>query len=169
MAIAHIYQPWRIAAAITFIGIMFRLLHIPYASEILLVGLAGIVILYPIHFWKKKKKEFLDYAKLFFVIFATLHYTFNVFHWNHGFLFTRLAQLSLLILIIAYLNDKYYADDKASKKERWETLLYVLAGVGIILGVILKILHWPYGNILMISGLITAAISVVLGSISSKK
>ena len=169
MTIAHIYQPWRIAAAITFIGIMFRLLHIPYASEILLVGLAGIVILYPIHFWKKKKKEFLDYAKLFFVLFGTLHYAFNTFHISYGYVFTRLAQLSILVLFIAYVSNKYGEDKKATVSERLELLMYTLAGFGIVIGVILRILHWSYSNYFMIGGLAAACIAVALATIAPNK
>ncbi|MDC8002901.1 hypothetical protein POV27_02440 [Aureisphaera galaxeae] len=168
MSRLRIQQPWRIAAAIALIGILFKLLHLTYAPELLIIGLAGILILYPIHFLKKRKKGFLDYAKLFFAIFGTLHYGFRIFHLDYGYVFTRLMQLSLLLLIIAYVSEKYVGGT-SSKTEIWETLLYVIAGVGIVIGATLKILHWPYGNFLLIGGLVAAAISVVIGSFTPKE
>ncbi len=169
MARVRIHQPWRIAGAIVLIGIMLKILHVSYASPILLIGLAGVLFLYPLHFLKKRKKRFLDYAKLAFVVFWVLHYTFRVFHWNYGDIFTLLAQLSLVVLAIAFLYNKFSGDKETSKTERWETLLYSIAGVCIVLGVILSILHWPYGNFLLILGLVAAGVSVVLGATSSKK
>ncbi|GAB5398855.1 MAG: hypothetical protein Aureis2KO_04400 [Aureisphaera sp.] len=165
MARLRVHQPWRIAVAVVLVGILLKLLHMAYDEEVLMVGLAGILILYPLHFFNKGKKSFLDYAKLFFAIFATLHYAFAVFHWSYGHVFTRLAQLSLVVLIIAYISQ----NEKSSKKNGLEILLYTVAGVGIVLGAILKILHWGYGDILLIVGMIAGVASIFVGGNSSKE
>ncbi len=175
----HTHFFLRASIAILLVGALFKTMHWSGASVLLLTGGIGIAIFYSLRFLQKNPKSFLDYTKLFLLLSFLLHYTFRVFHLAYGYLFTMGTQLGLLLFLIAYVREVLYPKEntlevegtQASKtvnRKGVSTLLYGLSAIGIIVGALLKILHWEFyfitGNMLLFVGLLAAAIAVLFPS-----
>ncbi|WP_422350077.1 GldL-related protein [Flagellimonas sp.] len=166
----------RLSISIAILGILFKILHWPFAPTILAAGIVGIGVFYAIRFYQKRRKTLMDYSKLALVITFLLHYSFRIFHLAYGTIFTYTFQCCLLVFLILYFKDVFFSsgqstlettDNKESKtKYQLKYFLYALAGVGIIVGSIVKILHWQFGIIngdfILVVGLVSAAISVFI-------
>lgn len=70
-----------ILISITIIGAMFKIMHWPGSSVLLMVALLGIVIVYIVRFINKPKKETLDILKLAWVITTNLSSLSVSLHW----------------------------------------------------------------------------------------
>ncbi len=167
----------RISTALAILGVLFKLMHWYGGAILLVTGCLGIAIFYSLRFSQKKDRSFLDHAKLFVLLSFLLHYSFNVFHWPYGYLFTILAQFGLLLLLIAYVCEVFYLregtaeteEKKGSKIIFQKRITRILQGLGtitIIAGALLKILHWEVyfvtGNMLLFIGLSVTAVVILL-------
>ncbi|MEM9647155.1 MAG: hypothetical protein AAF969_01655 [Bacteroidota bacterium] len=166
----------RLSISIAILGILFKILHWPFAPSLLAVGIVGIGFFYAIRFYQKRNKELMDYSKLVLVITFLLHYSFRIFHLAYGIIFTYAFQFSVLIFLILYFKDVFFSREESSSESMGKTgsktkitltyFLYALAGIGIIVGSTVKILHWQFGivngDFILSVGLISAAISVFI-------
>ena len=64
------------AIALLLIGAMFKIMHWPFANEMLIVGFGSMAGFYTTHFFNKPEKELLDYGKVLFV-FLIIIIVFN--------------------------------------------------------------------------------------------
>lgn len=172
----------RLSISIILIGILFKVLHLRYTNLLLGLGTLGVAIFYSIHFYQKKSKSVLDYSKFFLLIAFMLHYIFRVLHWSYGFVFTFIFRGALILMVISYFYDVLFDNSnplsndtlstQSSRRNKLSHLLYVLAGIGIIVGAFFKILHWEFGfvngTMLLIAGLCCAILSVFMPSNKSE-
>ncbi len=167
-----------LSIAIAIFGILFKIMHWPFAMVLLLCGCAGIALSYALRFYNKQPKRLLDYTKLLLLIFFLFHYTFKIFHWSYGSIFTRLTQIFLVISVLLYIRDVFFIepnqeniDPPEKMKRKNETLSYFLYGIaafGIIVGAQFKILHWEFnfinGNVLLAIGLLAVIASLFIST-----
>ncbi len=166
----------RLSMSVTLIGILFKILHYAFAAELLVIGVIGIALFYGITFYQNQHKTVLDYAKVFLLVSFLTHYLFRIFHLQFGHIFTFIFQGALLLFIIAYvmdvLSDSNASDgdedrsEPTSKRNKVTTLLQTFAGICIISGAFLKILHWQIGIVngttLLIIGLLFGLASLLI-------
>ncbi len=173
----------RMSISVTILGALFKVLHWAGAPILFVGGCIGIVVFYSTQFYRKKPKRLLDYSKFFLLLSFLFHYTFRVLHLKYGHVFTILTQLALLVFLILYVHDVLFSEHDHSENNASQLLrrpgrkaisylLNGLATMGIIIGALLKILHWEFnfvnGNLLLCIGLLAAATSVIMGSTDTK-
>lgn len=158
------------------------MLHLQYTNVLLGIGTLGVSIFYSLQFYDKKPKSVLDYSKFFLLVAFILHYIFRVLHWPYGFIFTFIFRGALILIVISYFYDVLFDKSDATSNDaltakslgrnKLNHLLYVLAGIGIIVGALFKILHWEFGfingTILLIVGLCCGILSVFIPSNKSE-
>jgi len=101
-------------------------------------------------------------------------YFINFDHFAFGLIFRLMPSGILLLwfLLSIFIKDKF----KINMEKISTTLLFLIkilrpaASISIVLGAMLKIMHWPFGNILLIAGIGFMAIySTILSKISTQK
>lgn len=163
-----IFSAIRILISITIIASLFKLMHWPYSMHLYIIGLGGIFVLYPIRFFLKKEKTTLDYIKLIFVElfcftrFVKIHHLLKI---DIIITITNIIGLAwILFEIYNYINNI---------KPKYKTILphfnynYIF-GLVIVVGVLFKLMHWPYANILLITGVILISAYFIYDSFKSK-
>ncbi|GAA3519177.1 hypothetical protein GCM10022393_36640 [Aquimarina addita] len=145
-------------------------MHWPFAMSVLITGFVGVIGSCWFLFYFKKPKRMLDYARLSLIISFIFQYSFSVFHWPYQYVFATWMYLSLLGFIIFYAIEIFkYKEDSLETKETSKSviisyLFYTLAAVGISIGVLCKVMHWPYSSEFLIGGLFFAVLSVFIDS-----
>ncbi|MBS1611312.1 MAG: hypothetical protein JST49_00665 [Bacteroidetes bacterium] len=94
------------------IGIMFRIMHWPIATELLMGGIAACFLIAGKIFIGKKPKKAQDYLSIIWLALATIHYfTIN----EHGaWKYWLKPILSILLIVnIVYIIALYLRDDNA--------------------------------------------------------
>lgn len=82
-------------------GAMFKVMHWPGASIILIISLIGIPLIYTIHFLKKTIKNILDFLKLAWVLTPYIAVLFVIMNWGPKEL-TYLSNIIMLFSIIHF-------------------------------------------------------------------
>lgn len=154
----------RIGIAIVIIGILFRLIHLPAWYEIVIVGSSMIFIAYPIQFFKRNDYSPLSMVKLALVESFLLRLVFRLGHLPGGDFFNY----AFLVLLVAFLIMGGSQD--FIQKEPKENLNFIHRNVHyflfiliviVVIGSLLKIMHWPGANELLIVGFCGTAVLVI--------
>ena len=163
-----IFRAIRILISITFIAILFRLMHWPNSMYLFLIGLGGIFILYPIRFYLKKDKVVLDYIKLVFVElfcftrFVKIHHLLKI---DTLIIVTEIiGVIWVLFEIFNFINNV---------KPRYEPIIPKLNSnyffiLIILTGALFKLMHWPYANILLVIGFVVLALFFIYDTLKHK-
>tara|TARA_R110002074_G_scaffold28098_6_gene81051 strand:+ start:288 stop:821 length:534 start_codon:yes stop_codon:yes gene_type:complete len=157
--------PLRLAIVILLFGALFKLMHWPFAKELMFLGGILIGVLYTIRFFNKKDKYQLDYVKLTFVLLWVFSYLVQVFHL---FYVPYIFEVCLLILFLWWFikeGSSYFKNRKFNKKGPIRVMYYILIGLASFLlffGLIFKIQHWPYGSELFVLGIVLLNTIVIL-------
>ena len=162
----------RLFVSLLIFAVLFKVMHWPYANTILLPAVAGILIFYSIRFLFKNQKNSLDYIKLIFV------FTWSFTYLNSNFYFIQIPKLLEFIPLVLFawwfINEgtSYFSLSKlkgnSSFKIFYSIFLVLTLGL-VILGIILRILHWPYGALLFTLGMLLASIFVVIDFFAREK
>jgi len=156
--------PLRISLAILLSGIIAKMLEWPYASKILLTGFATLGLLYVIRFAFKTEKRFLDFIKLTLVAFWSLYGVFTVMNFPYTLFFLTMTAIAFVMWFImegtAYFLDEDRRTENTLYHILWNCVL-VIGTLGVIVGSLLKILHWDYSIHLLSLG-ITLIMAYVL-------
>lgn len=157
--------PLRIALIVLIFGALFKVMHWPYAGQLMLIGAILIGVLYTIRFSNKHDKSKLDYVKLALILLWVFNYLVNAFHlFNIPYVF----EILLLILFIYWFIEEgimYIKNRKLKKNKFLKALYYILIGITIFvlfLGIVFKIQHWPYGSILFVLGVLILNMLLIL-------
>lgn len=156
--------PLRIALIVLIFGVLFKVMHWSYASQLLLIGSVSIGLLYTIRFFYKREKSKLDYVKLALILLWVFNYLIKVFHL---FYVPYIFEILLLILIIYWFiveGMSYFINRKFKKNRFLKVVYYILIGLTMFaqfLGIIFKIQHWPYGSLLFIIGILMLNILLI--------
>ncbi|WP_204344507.1 GldL-related protein [Psychroserpens algicola] len=149
--------PLRLAVIILIYGALFKVMHWPYANPLMGFGSISILLLYLIRFFYKKEKVILDYVKLVIVLLWVFKYIIGVFHiMSLPYIF----EILLLVLCIWWLIEEgldFISNRKLKGHLFLKSLYYLFFGLTtclLVVGIIFKIQHWPYGNIMFTLGVL---------------
>ena len=164
--------PLRILITLFLIGVLMRVLHWPYASEVLLSSFFGIGILYCFRFWKKKEKRFVDYVKLVLVIFWTANGIFRIMDFPYTLVFQIVIAVSFLTWFFLE-GTAYFLDEDRRARNSISQIIWncaMVAGtLAIIAGSLLNILQWRFAIPLLIAGIAIVAVYILKDAFSSSK
>jgi hypothetical protein len=164
--------PLRIFVALFLIGILMRVLHWPYANEVLLGSFFGIGILYCFRFWKKNEKRFVDYVKLVLVIFWTVNGIFRIMDFPYTLVFQIVIAVSFLTWFFLE-GTAYFLDEDRRARNSISQIIWncaMVAGtLAIIAGSLLNILQWRFAIPLLIAGIVMVAVYILKDAFSNSK
>ena len=164
MKIKILTFPLRIAIVILIFGALFKIMHWPYANNLMLLGGASIGILYTIRFVYKREKTILDYVKLAMILIWVFNYLSNAFQ---IFYVPYIYEILLLILFIYwfYVEGISYFKSRSYRKNRFlKAVYYILIGLTVftlVFGILFKIQHWPYGALLFTIGVLLLSLLLI--------
>jgi len=160
--------PIGFALIFLFIGIPLHLIHWPYSVLLISTSYSIIAILYPFRFSFKKHKGLLDYVKLILVFTWSLNGIFTINHWPFGIIFNVLSLTTFLTFLLLIILNGYHISRKRSNRLNVNTSisLIILAILFLFAGIILKIMHWPLANQILITAF-SLKISFILKEIFS--
>ena len=155
----------RVCISVLLLGALFKIMHWPYASIVMLLSISGILILYPLRFCFITEKSTMDYVKLALVVLWCLNYLTKVFHLYQLPLFFNIVLL--LLFIWWFINEGFSGLNLGNIKIKGVLKLFYIAIVifafgCIVLGAVFKIQHWPYSNLLFVIGVTLTSILVTL-------
>ncbi|WP_373517583.1 hypothetical protein [Pricia sp.] len=164
--------PLRIAISILLLGMLSRILHWPYATEIIVAAFVSVGLLYPFRFWKKPDKHFLDYTKLILVVFWATNGIFRALDFTYSLFFQIIIAISFLIWIILEGTAYFLDEDRKAKNNRIQVLwncAMVIGTFAIIGGSLLNILGWPFAIPLMVFGILVIVAFILKDIFTSNK
>lgn len=157
--------PLRICVSILLLGGLFKIMHWPNSSNLLLIAICSIMVLYPIRFFLKKEKETMDYIKLGIILLWCLS---NFTRVIHVYQFPVLLNIALLLLFgWWFINEgtAYFTNQNLKLNGIYKTVYVAVTVIifgCILFGCLFKIQHWPYGNLLFTVGIFLASIFVIV-------
>lgn len=158
--------PLRLCIAFYVISILFDLLHWPLRAKLILVSVLGLLLFYSFRFYNKAIKGLVDQIKLFFVIIWSLNAINKSLHLiilPDFFGFLPYAVLLWLILIKGISYTELFGTLKLKNKQKTiYTLVFLIAVINIFLGVLFKIMYWPFASILLIIGLVLFSSIIII-------
>ena len=150
--------PLKLALACVITGIMLKVMHWPFAGWLIITGFGTVALLYPIRFWKKENKRWIDFARLGFAVSWAINGIFTLNHFPYSWPIQFIAGiLSLIWLLSEGVNFLLKEENtKPSVNSKWalETTLIIFACIVTVLGALFKIQHWPYADAILIAGLV---------------
>jgi len=157
--------PLRLSIIILIFGALFKIMHWPFANNLMLIGAVLLAILYTIRFISKPKKFLLDYVKLALVLVWVFNYLVGAFH---IFYVPYFFQILLFILFIYWfiVEGPAYIKNRKFTKNRFLKVCYkiliALTAFMVFFGLLFKVQHWPYGSILFVLGILSLNILLFL-------
>lgn len=164
--------PLRIAISVLLMGMLSRILHWPFATEIIVSAFVAIGLLYPFRFWKKPEKHFLDYTKLILVVFWASNGIFRALEFTYSLFFQIIIAISFLIWIILEGTAYFLDEDRKAKNTKVHVLwncAMVIGTFAIIIGSLLNILGWQFAIPLMVLGIVIIVAFILKDVFTSNK
>jgi len=155
----------RFCLSILILGALFKVMHWPYANQLMLPAVSGILIFYTIRFLLKETKERLDYVKLLLVLTWSLHYLITVFHLFYLPEFVVYIPLILFGWWFIEEGINYFKNSRFKVGSAGKIMFttFVLMSIGfIIIGALFKIQHWPYGALIFSLGMLLLSFLVII-------
>ncbi len=156
--------PLRIAVAVLLLGMLARIVQWPYAKVIVITGFVSIVLFYCLRFWKKSEKQFLDYVKLILVVFWSTNGVFRMLDLPYTLLFQIVTGISFIVWFIMEGTAYFMDEDRHTKNsplQIWWNIAMVFGTLSIIMGGLMKVLHWQFANVLLVSGIVIVALYIL--------
>ncbi|WP_430906874.1 GldL-related protein [Maribacter sp. 2-571] len=156
--------PLRIAVCILLFGLMAKLLLWPYAEQTVLAGFILVSLLYSFRFIKKTQKQFLDYVKLVLIICWSANGILRMMHFPYT-VFFQIVTGAAFITWFVMEGTAYFMDEdrhtKNSNVQIWWNVAMVLGTLSIIVGALMKLVHWQFAEVLLASGIIMVAFYIL--------
>lgn len=94
-----IFKVLQLFLGMLILGVLFRILHWHYASEVIIVGSVGISITYIIRTFKKTSKQAIDWAKLGWISTVFIGYGLHILQQLplHSFQYLTLSALLIVL------------------------------------------------------------------------
>ena len=155
----------RVCISVLLMGALFKIMHWPYATIVMLVSISGILLLYPLKFWFIREKSTMEYVKLALVVLWCLNYLTKVLHLYQLPLFFNIVLV--LLFIWWFINEGETALNFRNIKIKGVLKIFYMAiaiiAIGcIVLGALFKIQHWSYSNLLFVIGMTITSILVTV-------
>ena len=150
---------YRIAIAVFIIGMLFKIMHWPYALEISVVGLSAIAISSCLYFYSKSPRSFFDQLGIVLVPLWCALALARILHVPYRSEI-RITIFAIGLIYTGYHGFIWYQKDKkvGAKKFDLERTSFIV-GLGLVgVGLFLKFRHWPYASTFLIAGLAVSAI-----------
>ncbi|MFT5822984.1 MAG: hypothetical protein ACI8ZM_004241 [Crocinitomix sp.] len=168
--------PVFIAIAVLIVGILFKIMHWPYANWLLNIGACAVSFFYFLRFLAKPEKVKLDYAKLAVVISFFIRFIVYIFHFPGRVVTSAIFLISLGVFVslsigLPFFQNKTNEDGSTQTQSNADITKNVIVIIGIfavVIGSISKIMHWPGANISLVIGLIIIAAWAILDLLLSK-
>jgi hypothetical protein len=145
----------RILVATMLIGAYLHILRFEYGVYIIVFALLAGTVLYPIRFFLKEEKNFLDYVKLVFVPLYCISKVFVLLH----FPYTLYLLIAAAIPGIYWFYQEglfYFIEVKEEEVKYSYTLtsnVLLFTGIGFeMVGYLFKIMRWPGANMILFVG-----------------
>ncbi|MCD9019536.1 hypothetical protein [Parachryseolinea silvisoli] len=110
------YTIARAAIAAYMLGVVFKILHLTGADQILIISVLLLVILYTLHFVAKQRKKVLDYLKMLTVIFLAaaplrmLHLVSGEIRYTLDVLHTIIFWITFLVFLKVQWSERKQTD-----------------------------------------------------------
>ena len=157
--------PIRIVLLILVYGMLFLIMDWPYANQLLLIGSVLLAFLYSIRFLYKKDKKRIDIVKLGFVLVWVVNLILKTYH----MVFIAYGlELLLFILFVWWLIEdgfKLVARRKLVNNGFVKFFYYglcILTIALIVIGTLLRIMHWPYGALILTLGFLLLSMMLII-------
>lgn len=99
------YRLLSLSIAVLVFATMFKIMHWPYTAILFGVGFFSIIVIYGSHFIKKPDKNWIDWAKLFFLIgFLSAKY-FRLMHFPYSDVISIFATLLLILTVVGFIRN----------------------------------------------------------------
>lgn len=145
--------PLRAAIGTVLVGILFKLQHWPGTGTLLVSGVLGIVLLYPLRYAAKRPKVFLDHIKLGLALTWPTSWLMQVQHWPYAQPLGLAAAAFGLVWISQAGVAEFWNDRERRMPGRLTKVLFTLGLVLVTAGTLFRIQHWPYATVLLLAGL----------------
>jgi hypothetical protein len=90
-------------------------------------------------------------------------------HWPHAELFALISGPCFLIWLFTAGVGEFWNDGRSAAPSRISVTVYTMTFLLVIAGTIFRIQHWPYGNLLLIGGVVCCAIWFGVEFLSKRK
>ncbi len=154
--------PLRIALGVVLAGLVFRVQHWPGAGALLVTGVAGIVLIYPIRYAAKHPKLFLDHVKLSLAVTWPLGTLLQAQHWPCAEPVSLAASVFGLVWITQAGVAEFWSDPERRTPGAVSITLFSLGLLLVISGTLFRIQHWPFATVLLVVGLACCALWAVV-------
>lgn len=139
--------PLRVSLVTLLVGMVMRMLDLPYAAGILLSAFLSIAILYAIRFSKKENKKPVAYIKMILVLFWTTNGLLRIM----DFPYTLIFQIGTAITFVTWFameGTAYFMDEDRKARNTMAEIFWnfaMVVGVLIIIGGgLMHLLEWEY-------------------------
>lgn len=148
-----------ISIGLILLGGMFMVMHWPYGRPILIVGNISLGITYLFSVIMARERSVSDYFKLIFVLTSCLTFVIGLF-FKSKYILNAISFGSLLSWLIFSIYENIFdvTDKKLGFKYVLSRIFFSVAATILILGLVLKILHWRGGSVTLAIGLTSACV-----------
>ena len=147
-----------------FLGLLFKTMHWPGSSVLLLFSSTTLLILHILKNLFSLEKSKSNYLKITAVILFTIFVFIDIF----GSFSSVFFDLLYKIAIGAYFFTKYIIEKQSFKQNIIARILFFLSAFVLIVGYMFKMMYWPGGSALLIFGTLFAILWVI-SSLFNKK
>lgn len=146
-------KPIRVGIAIIILGALFKILHWPGANLIFMIGCIATIFTQLGIFILTRPKRPRDYIVSTFIIPFITYYMMKVLHWPGSSIPLTIATITLIAALSYQLITPEVDVLQLKKDNKNARIVYLTSIVLVIFGAMLKIMHWPMANPLLIAGL----------------
>ena len=157
--------PIALTLLILTVGFFARVHHWPYGFEINLVGFAFLGILYTIRYATKESKTLKDTSKMLMVLSWTIVTILGLFKFTYTPYF---VYFSLIIGFFWFILEIIDLTKPKSLNDKINPVL-LIGVVLMILFILIKIMHWPFGSIIYLLGLLISSFGFIIDHVLNKK
>lgn len=153
----------RIALAFYILSVLFEIMRWEAGAAFALFPAIAVTLLYLLRYQAKEDKVKLDHTKLFIVLFwfAGIAWAYEVPYVRQIFYLSWIS-LSLFVLYTLLKQNKLVSLIQLN--------LIALSSIPVIaLGLLFKILHWPFNHIFLVSGFALLSLGVIIDGFRNSK
>lgn len=151
-----------LSVIIILVGSLFKVMHWPYSRMVLLIGYCFLFIIYPKYYLTTKINNRFNFLSVIGVLVWAGFKIVNMVCFD-DVLFVKAISFSGLLLFGAISFYKYmgFENYQSTRMERIIAIFFLLGEFILAIGLLFKVLHWPYSLIIIVLGLSILAVSFV--------
>ncbi|MBI3135634.1 MAG: hypothetical protein HYZ14_13235 [Bacteroidetes bacterium] len=160
----------RLCIPFLIIGFMFKIMHWPGAKAILVSTLTLLSIFSILAFGVTRARKTTDYIKLFLRLSFAAYLILQTLHWpgKIGAGIVLLASFAMWIWYDGFALNKGIGNQNSGIRKKIPNTLLIVGGLTTLIGILLKIMHWPGAGIMLIFGIGCVAVSFFSGALNDE-